>query len=235
MKHIHVHTLLFMFVFCTSCGGQHKPDLSKDNSKSETKDVSTSHESDENSFHTKYEYTDSAGKRLIIQNSYPRGELYTDSSGKKYAKATFWTRISNETDYPFELKIDFSGDSYEFPSSVGRQFKIILPPDTMTRDKEDLINYGLTDLRAFLDSSINKPSSLKRTINPKKSSGFYVVRLAIVLESDGKRVKGDGNGVTRAGFSLKGQNLIYTLNGNEILCGRINMKNLILKKYTKGL
>lgn len=93
-----------------------------------------------------------------------------------------------------------------------------------------MLNYGLTDLGAFLDSSINKPSSLKRTINPKKSSSFYAVRLAIILESDSRRVKEDGNGTTRAGFSLKGQNLIYTLNGNEILCGRINLKNLMLKK-----
>lgn len=37
-------------------------------------------------------------------------------------------------------------------------------------------------------------------------------------------------GTTRAGFSLKGQNLFYTLNGKEIQCGRVNLKNLMLKK-----
>jgi hypothetical protein len=139
-----------------------------------------------------------------------------------------------------ELTIDFSGDPHEFPSSVGSSvggyFKIILPSDTMTRDKEDLFNYGLTDL-GFLDNSIDKPSSLKRTVNPKKSSGFYVVRLFIMPKSGWQSVKRDPNirrnseyGTTRAGFSLKGQNLFYTLNGKEILCGKINLKNLILKK-----
>jgi hypothetical protein len=239
MKHIQVYALSLMLVFCTSCGGQNNTSPSKENSKSETKDVSTSRESDEGKFHTKYEYIDSIGNSLIIQNSGPKGILYTDSHGKEYAKATFWTRIINETDNPLELTIDFSGDPYKFPSSVGSSvggyFKIILPSDTMTLDKEDLFNYGLTDLD-FLDNSIDKPSSLKRTINPKKSSGFYVVRLLIKPKSGWQSVKRDPNirrnseyGTTRAGFSLKGQNLFYTLNGKEILCGSINLNLKSLK------
>lgn len=213
-----------MLVFCISCGGQNKPDLPKENIKSETKDILTS----TGFIHTKYEYTDSIGKRLFIQNSFPKGEKYTDPNGKEYFKSIFWTRIINETDNPFELTIDFSGDSYELPSSVGSSVdnypKIILPSDTLTHDKEDLFNYGLTDLDSFLGNSINKPSSLKRTINPKDSSGFYVVMLFIKPKS------GYGNGYTRAGFSLKGQNLFYTVNGKEIHCGSINLKSLVLKK-----
>ena len=92
-----------------------------------------------------------------------------------------------------------------------------------------MFNYGLTDLDSFLDNSIHKPSSLKRTINPKKSSGFYVVRLLIKPKSGWQRVKADGNGTTRAGFSLKGQNLFYTLNGKEIHCGSINLNLKSLK------
>ena len=226
--------LYLMFVFHTSCG-QNQTNASKDNSKSESKYIATSPGSNE-TYHTKYLYTDANGKSLIIQNSFPKGVKYTDSNGEVYGKATFWTRIINETDNPLGLTIDFSGDSYEFPGSVGSSvpsyYKIILPSDTMTRDKEDLFNYGLTDLD-FLDNSIGKPSSLKRTINPKESSGFYVVRLLMKPKSGWQRVKDDGNGTTRAGFSLKGQNLFYTLNGKEIHCGSINLKNLMLQKYTK--
>ena len=239
MNYIQVYALFLMLVFCTSCGGQNKTDIPKENIKPETKDIVTSPRSNEK-YHTKYEYTDSIGKRLIIQNSFPRAELYTDPNGNKYGRAIFWTRIINETDNPLELKIDFSGDSNEFPSSVGssvsRYFKIILRSDTMTTDKEALYNYGLTDLDSFVVNSIDNPSSLKRTINPKKSGSFYVVRLSAILKSDLQSVKGDGNiqrdpeyGTTRAGFSLKGQNLFYTLNGKEIHCGKINLKNLILK------
>jgi hypothetical protein len=231
MKYVQVCGLFLMLV-CTSCGGQNKPDLPKDNIKPETKDVLASRWID-----TQYEYTDSTGKRLIIQNSGPRGILYTDANGKEYAKATFWTRIINETDNPLELTIDFSGDSYEFPGSVGSSlrshYKIILPPDTMTRGEEDLFNYGLTDVDHFLNNSIDKPSSLKRTINPKESSGFYVLRLLIKPKSGWQKIKDDGNGTTRAGFSLKGQDLFYTLNGKEIHCGMVNLKNLVLQKYKK--
>ena len=231
-KPVKLFTLFLMSVFLNSCG-QNQTNSPKDNIKSETKDIVTSPGSNEK-YHTKYEYTDSIGKSLIIQNSFPKGEKYTDPNGKGYFKSIFWTRIINETDNPFELTIDFSGDSYELPSSVGSSVdnyrNIILPSDTMTHDKEDLFNYGLTDLDSFLGNSIHKPSSLKRTINPKESSGFYVVLLFIKPKSGWQRVKGDGNGYTRAGFSLKGQNLFYTLNGKEIHCGSINLKNLMLRK-----
>jgi hypothetical protein len=220
MKHI-VSALLLILVSLMGCG-QNNADISKDSARSETKDVSTW-----GWIHTTYEYTDANGKRVIIQNSLPKGDLYSDANGNEYAKATFWTRIINETDNPLELTIDFSGDSYEFPGSVGasgvRYYKLILHPDTLTRDKVDLYNYGLTDIKPFLDNRIDKPSSLKRTINPKESSGFYVVRLGIVLKSDAQRVKKDGSGVTRAGFSVKGQDVFWTLNGNAIQCGKINL------------
>ena len=239
MKYIQASALFLMFIFCTSCKGQNKTDSPKDNIKFETKDIVSSPGSNEK-FHTQYQYTDSNGKSLFIQNSFPRAEPYIDPKGREYAKAIFWTRIMNETDNPLELKIDFSGELYEFPlsvgSSVGNYFKIILPSDTMTRDKEALYNYGLTDLDHFLANSIDKPSSLKRTIHSKESSDFYVVRLSIKPKSGWPTVKEDRNihrnsdyGTTRAGFSLKGQNLFYTLNGKEIRCGKINLNLKALK------
>lgn len=48
MKNVHVNTLFLIFVFCTSCGGQNKPDLPKDNiskglySESQVKEAATS-------------------------------------------------------------------------------------------------------------------------------------------------------------------------------------------------
>jgi len=104
----------------------------------------------------------------------------------------------------------------------------------MTRDKEDLFGYGLTDLDSFLDNSIHKPSSLKRTINPKESSAFYVVKLSLTTE---------GGAILRTGLILKGQDLFYRvsvyknspapsslISEKEIPCGSINLKNLVLKK-----
>jgi hypothetical protein len=193
-----------MFVFFTSCGGQNKTDLPKEKIKSETKDKVTSYGSNEKGIDTKYEYTESNGARLIIQNGFPRGGMkYTDPNGETYVYAVFWTRIINETDNPLELKFDFPVNSYEVPSLPGKYYKILVPPDTMTLDKFPLFNYGLTDLESFLDNSIHKPSSLKRTINPKESSAFYVVILSLTTES--------ASGIIRTGLSLKGQDLFYRI------------------------
>ena len=213
-----------MSVFLSSCR-QTQTNSPKENIKTETKEKATSPGSNERNIYTKYEYTDSIGKRLMIQNGLPRGDGYIDPNGKEYFKAMFWTRIINETDNPLELKINFPVDSYELPSLPGKYFKILVLPDTMTVDKEPLYNYGLTDLKSFLDNSIHKPSSLKRTINPKESSVFYVV----ILFDKGVA------GPIRTGLSIKGQNLFYRISRldstpahslmdeKEINCGSINL------------
>jgi hypothetical protein len=145
MKYIQVYALFLMLVFFTSWEGQNKPDLPKDDLNSETKDTVPSYRSNDPNFHTQYEYNDSIGKRLIIQNGFPRGGIrYTDPNGDVYGYAVFWTRIINETDNPLELKIDLL-ESYEVPSLPGKYFKILVPPDTMTLDKEPLFNHGLTE------------------------------------------------------------------------------------------
>lgn len=179
-----------------------------------------------------YEYADSLGKHLIVQNGGPKGETYTDPNGKKYFKTIFWTRIINETDSPLELKIDFPVDSFELPSSPGNYYKVLIPSDTITIDKEPLPDYGLTGLKSFLDNNTHKPPTLKRTINPKESSGFYVV----ILFDNGVA------GPFRTGLSIKGQNLIYRISRydttpvgsltdeREINFGSINLKNLMLLK-----
>jgi len=209
-------------------------------SKQEIIDIKTSNSvqniQNDKDIYTKYEYADSKGGSLIIQNSFPKGESYTDPYGREYFKVIFWTRIINETDNPFELKINFPVDSFELPSFPGQFFKILLPQDTMTLDKEPLFNYGLTDLKSFLDNNRNKPSSLNRTINPKESSGFYVVKLTSRPKSGWQ-----GNGAARAEFRLKEKNIFYRiinegsksntiLSEIEIRCGSINLEKLRLKK-----
>jgi hypothetical protein len=179
-----------------------------------------------------YEYADSMGKLLIIHNSVPNSKTnYTDPDGKKYNYAVFWTQITNETINPIELKIDFPLDSFEFPISSGNYMKLLIPSETITPDKASLADYGLA-VKSFLDTRINKSYSLKRTINPKESTAFYVVTLSN---------HGSG-GALRTGLSLKGQNLFYKISvykmapelplmdEKEFICGSINLNNLMLRK-----
>lgn len=218
-----------------SCGqvGKSKPAiLSKDKEAPKTSDITESHNK---YIHTEYVYVN--GKLIVIQNGLPRGgSKYTAPNGEVYGYAVFWTRIINETDNPLELKIDFL-DSYEVPSEPSNYFKMLVTPDTMTLDKVSLFNYGLTNLDSFLNKSIHMPSSLKRTINSKESSGFYVVKLS--SESEGSVGGGD---ILRTGLILKGQDLFYRVSvynrqappsiiiEKEIHCGKINMKTFELQK-----
>ncbi|MGH2565112.1 MAG: hypothetical protein ACRDE5_11400 [Ginsengibacter sp.] len=233
-KLVKLFALFLMFVFHTSCG-QNQTNVPKDNIKSETKDKATSPGSNEK-YPTKYEYTDSIGKSLVIQNSVRKGGPYTDPKGISYGKVIFWTRLINETDNPLELKIDLPADSIEVPGLPGKYYKLFVPPDTMTIDKELLYDYGMTGVKSFLDNNIHKPSYLKRTINPKESSGFYVV---ILFE----HWMGAPFG---AELSIKGQNLVYRISRyeskpagsmvyeKEINCGSINLKNLKLKTFERS-
>jgi len=211
-KLLHLCSLL-MLVFYTSCG-QNKKDLSKENSKPETQYASRW-------IYTQHEYADAAGKRVIVQNSFPKsGGRYTDPTGKDHVYAVFWTRIVNETDHPFELSIDFPVESYELPTLPGIYCRLFFPADTMTSDKEALYDYGLTSLKSVLDNGLSKPSALKRTIGPKASGAFYIVTLS------NKGV----DGPIRTGFTFKGEDVFYSINKNEIHCGKINLKDLILSK-----
>jgi hypothetical protein len=227
MKYAHVYILFFVTFFLPSCGEQKKTNLPKVTIEPENRNTSSG--KDEADFHTKYEYADSIGKRIIIQNGYPRGGIkYTDPSNNENSYAVFWTRIINETDNQLELNIDFPIKSYEISNFPGKYFKILVPDDTLSHDKVPILN--LPSLTSFLNKNINNPSSFKRTINPKQSSGFYFVMLINTLEA---------TGMTRTGLSLKGQDLFYKISRHsnttlidekEIQCGSINLKNLSVHK-----
>lgn len=216
MKHRYILTLFFTFVLCASCASQNKPDIAKEN-KSETKASVSS----PTSIHTTYEYTEFIDQRLIIQNSFPKsGGYYVDPTGKRQVYAVFWTQIINETETSYELKIDFPLEPHELPSNPGVYYRVFLPTDTMTLDKELLYDYGLTSMKSFLDSNVSKASSINRIVSSKASSAFYVV----VTSNKGV------NGPIRTGFNLKGQDLYYRINKDEFLCGTINLKRLKKQK-----
>ena len=171
-------------------------------------------------FDTEFKHTDSTGKDVLIQNSFPKagGDAdeksgYTDSSGKNYRYAIFWTRVINETATPLELTISFPADSFAIPILPDSYLKLFLPPDTMTPDKESLYDFGATGLKSFLDTGLNKPTMLQRTINPKEECLFYI-----------GAVPGAG---CRAALVLKEQGLFYRINlipDLLIPCGQIVFK-----------
>ena len=168
---------------------------------------------------TESRYTDSTGIVVIIQNSFPKGLEYTDATGKDFEGRIFWTRVINETAAALELTINFPADSFAIPSSPDSYMKLFLPSDTMTLEKETLHSYGATGIKSFLDTAFNKPTKLRRTINPKGECLFYIG--ALVYQAAG---------TTRAGLVLNEQNLFYRisiagkLDSTLIPCGQIVLK-----------
>ena len=181
-----------------------------------------------------YEYADASGKKVSIQNSLPKGDSYTAPNGKKYFRVLFWTNIQNETDQSLEFTIAFPAPFKEVLKSPDNFYKVFIANDTMSSEKEAMYNYGFTGVSTFLDVTIDQPTALKRTVPANASTGFYVVILSYYINTP-------SNSVLRTGFYLKGQDIIhkisrYTdksthplLGEEEVICGRINLKNLMRK------
>jgi hypothetical protein len=245
-RHIRVYMLL-MLVGCTFCEGQNKTGASKNGSNSQTinqvvvdsiEGTATGNDWSKRLRIMDYKlpgtYNEIASQGIIIQNSFPKGDRHTDSRGRAYGIAIFWTRVINESASPLELTINFAADSIASLSSPDSYLKVFLPSDTMTRDKVILYNYGVTGLRYFLDNSLNKPTTLQRTINPKEECFFYVgvLRYDVLDEAQGPRQPGlrrAGGGVIRTGLDLKEQNLFYRISIDHesalIPCGQIVFKD----------
>ena len=218
-----------------SCKQSNKPtsDTIATKTSGSVKDIQNKKTFNDKDIYTKYVYTDSDGKSLIIQNGLPRGGVkYTDPKSQDYNYAVFWTQIINETDSPLELQMNVPEDSYDVPSLPGKYYKVLIAADTMTLEKLPLFTYGPKNLDSFLDKNIHKSASLRRTIDPKESNGFYVVILCLTEGA---------HGTMRTELSLKGQNLFYRIkidgsksnsksSDQEIHCGSINLKDLMLQK-----
>lgn len=204
-----VHALLLMFVFCTVCKGQNKTELPKDDKIDNSNRRWKIKEYKLPDIHSE---TESQG--VIIQNSFPKGGGYADSNGRIYGVAIFFTRIINKTHNPLKLKINFPAESIAILSSPKTFLKLFLLPDTMTLDKVSLYGYGITDLKSFLDTGLNKPTMLERTINAQEECLFYVGVHYL-----------NGDHVTRTGLVLKEQSLFYriSINGGSTLipCGHM--------------
>ncbi len=230
------HLIIWICIIITlcSCGQSHQPSTS--NISIDTKSVVPTTKADsiqtapsydlDRYLHTEYKYPDAAGNNLIIQNSFPKGGGYIepdglmgyyDPIGTQYGHGVFWTRIINETATPVYLDIHFPAYPLTIPPLSIPYFRLFLPPDTMTLDKLDLYNYGITGLTAFLDACFYEPSSLQLTIPAGEE---YILYVAMIIHAP------DGNGAIRTGFTLEGQELSYSISINRfgatsISCGQM--------------
>ncbi|MEZ4778569.1 MAG: hypothetical protein R2786_04230 [Flavobacteriaceae bacterium] len=163
-------------------------------------------------------YSVSQGNTIKVTNSLPRGgEVYTNSAGETYSYVIFWHKVSNEAETPIHLKLNFPPKSFTIFPSPDSHIRIYLPTEIMTSEKINLFNYGLLNLKDFLDSEFYEPSLMEKTINPKEEYFFYTSVLIYQQQ-----------GTARAGLIKEGNDLFYQLkigeNATLIPCGQIDFQ-----------
>lgn len=162
-------------------------------------------------------YTDSKGNLVKFINSFPRGGGVVYKDGKKYTYVVFWTRVFNQSTTPVEFKVKFPEVTYfKSPDSY---IQIVLPKETMSIDKVQSFDYGLTNLQSLLNDEFNQLSNLQKNINPNEDYIFYT---AVFMHIEGW-------GPARAKFELQDTGLFYKISmGSDtklIPCGSLYFKN----------
>ena len=165
-------------------------------------------------------YSETESNGVIIQNSFNRGGPYTGPVEEYFnvSNLVYFTRVINESKNPLELTIQFSADSIAIPNSPDMFVKLFLPPDTMTLDKQNSFNYGVSDLESF-----DQSTKFQRKLNPKEDCFFYVVAIFYQTKAGAWNPERGGN---RAELVLKGQDLYYRMPPqiDFLLCGQIIFK-----------
>ena len=162
-------------------------------------------------------HKDSKGNSVMMTNSLPKGGGIVYQNGKKYGYVNFWTRMSNQSATPIELKVKFP--EVTFFKSPDSYIKIVLPKESMNIEKEQLFDYGLTNFQSLLNDESNQLGILQKKIGPKEDYLFYVT-VFIHIEGDGS---------ARAKFELNDKELLYKISmGSDttlIPCGSLEFKN----------
>lgn len=148
----------------------------------------------------------------------PRGGNYVNPTGNSLGYRIFRVQIINDSIIPLNFDINFSKDSVALlPKSKGF-VKVFLFPLSMTPDKQDEYDFGITGLNSFFDTELNKPTNMKISIPSKKDYVFYI---GVLLY--------EANGVARAKFNANENKLQYTINITDsstlsatINCGQLN-------------
>ena len=166
-------------------------------------------------------YSETEKDGVIIQNSYNKGGLYTGPVKKYFnvSKLIYFTRIINKNKNPLELTVNFTADSIAIPNSPDTFVKLFLPSDTMTYEKRNLSNYGVSELKSF-----DQSSRFQTKINPNEDCLFNVVAIFYQTKADVLNQERGGN---RAELVLKGQDLYFRMlpQIESLHCGNITFNN----------
>jgi len=161
-------------------------------------------------------HTDFSGNSVKFINSFPRGGGVVYKNGEKYSYVVFWTRVYNQSVTPLEFRVNFPEITYF--NSPEFYIQIVLPKETMSMDKVQSFDYGLTNLQSLLNDESKQLSFIQKKINPNEDYIFYTAVF----------IHGERWGPVRTKFELKNHDLFYKISmGSDttiIPCGSLYFK-----------
>ena len=221
--------LILVTLWLSSCQKRSKSVTGEVSIDSQQVDVVKVHETSAPPVHEldKYLYTDTlyvneAGELLTIQNGLPKGGMidpdgtpYQDASGKSYQFAVFWTRLVNESNEPIDIHVSTPADSFAIFTPPNSYLKLFLVPDEFSYQELSSFNYGLADIKSFLDINFNRGTDLQITLEANEDHIFYIATISY-----------QAAGVPRGAFILKGNDLYYSMSlapdgSGMVYCGGI--------------
>jgi hypothetical protein len=166
---------------------------------------------------TEVTYPTAGGKGITIQSSLPKGGgILLGPAGKTYSKVIFWFRLVNQSGKPAIVTLNFPAEPLNFFPSPESHTRVMLHPDTMSVEKIQLFDYGLTDLQSFVTANFDKPARLTKTVPADEDFYFYV---PIIFYQ--------ARGTTRVALVLKDQEFFLRINVHPdvnsamIPCGKL--------------
>lgn len=170
---------------------------------------------------TEITYPTASGKGITIQSSLPKGGgLLLGPAGKTYSKVVFWFRVANQSGKPAALTLNFPAQPLSIFPSRESHIRVMLHPDTMSAEKIQLLDYGLTNLESFVAANFDKPARLTKTVPANEDFYFYVPILFY-----------QARGTTRVALVLKDQELFLRINIDPdikalmVPCGNLVLRN----------
>ena len=152
----------------------------------------------------------------MMTNSLPKGGGIVSYKGKEYNYFIFWTNVRNEAALHLDLKI-------KFPTIISFKSKeshamVAFTKSTMTIDKVQDFDYGLTGIPSLLNNDSNQLKDLNNRISPFKNYLYYS---AIFIHQTKWPV--------RAAYIVKDKKLFYKITaGTDVImvpCGSLDFSN----------
>jgi hypothetical protein len=151
---------------------------------------------------------------IATTNCGPRGGVLINSSGNRLPYRLFRIQIINDTLCPVELNLTFPGKPLTQYPDTNQSLRVFLFPDELTPDTiQDVYNFGVRGLESFLDTGLNKPTTLTKLIQPR---GEYILYIGCITDE-----------LARAKFFFNGQHPDLSYLPVKPVVGNTKNKNVL--------